>query len=218
MRAQIGPVRPGAAGPAGRWDWSQWRPVNRGIGRTLLRRIRCVGYCATGRRCCRCRVGGTTGNERGYRFGAVGDCRPAGPVVRLRQGPQDGSRCGKPSWREARPGNWQRHQAGDRRVADQGADDRRLPRRRLRCRGLERAHPRPAAQRRRRPGRPQGRVLGPPGRQHRQRLRAALRRQPRPQAAGQPAQGACSRTPTSSTSPQTRTARAKRSPGTWSRR
>ena len=37
------------------------------------------------------------------------------------------------------------------------------------------------------------------------------------EAAGQPAQGACSRTPTSSTSRQTRTARARRSPGTWSR-
>ncbi len=74
------------------------------------------------------------------------------------------------------------------------------------------------AQRRRRPGQVQGRAVGPARRRHRQRLRAALRRQPGPQAAGQQAARRWSRTPTSSTSPPTRTARARRSPGTWSRR
>ena len=46
------------------------------------------------------------------------------------------------------------------------------------------------AQRRRRPGRAQGRRVGAARRRRRQLLRAALRRQPRPQAAGQPAQAA----------------------------
>ena len=85
-------------------------------------------------------------------------------------------------------GRWQA--AGHRGVADQGDQDRRLPGQRLRRRGQRRAHPRPAAQRRRRPGRAQGRLLGPARRRRRQLLRAALRGQPRPQAAGQPAQAA----------------------------
>ena len=45
-------------------------------------------------------------------------------------------------------------------------------------------------QRRRRPGQVQGRALGPPRRRRRPRLRAPLRRQRRPQAAGHQAQGA----------------------------
>ena len=49
---------------------------------------------------------------------------------------------------------------------------------RLRRRGLDRPYPRPAAQRRRRPRQVQGRAVGPAGRRHRQRLRAALRHQP----------------------------------------
>ena len=49
------------------------------------------------------------------------------------------------------------------------------------------------------------------------RLRAALRRQPREEAARSPSSRRCSRTPTSSTSPRTRTARARPSPGTCSR-
>ena len=66
----------------------------------------------------------------------------------------------------------------------------RLPRQRLRRRGEHRPHPRPAAQRRRRPGRAQGRAVGAPRRRRRQRLRAALRGQPGPAAAGRQAQGA----------------------------
>jgi hypothetical protein len=80
--------------------------------------------------------------------------------------------------------------AGHRGVPDQGREDRRVPGQRLRRRGQRRAHPRPAAQRRRRAGRAQGCVVGAPRRRRRQRVRAALRGQPRPQAAGQPAQAA----------------------------
>ena len=60
----------------------------------------------------------------------------------------------------------------------------------LHRRGEHRPHPRPAAQRGGRPGEVQGRGLGPARRRRRQRLRAAVRREPGPQGAGHEAQGA----------------------------
>ena len=92
--------------------------------------------------------------------------------------------------RPAEDGRVRRQAAGHRGVPDEGDQDRRLPGQRLRRRGQRRAHPRPAPQRRRRPGRAQGRRVGAARGRRRQLLRAALRRQPRPQAAGQPAQAA----------------------------
>ena len=64
----------------------------------------------------------------------------------------------------------------DRRIARQGADDRRLPRRRLRRRVERGPHPRPPAACRRDPGEAQEGAVGAPRREHRERLRAALRR------------------------------------------
>ena len=93
-----------------------------------------------------------------------------------------------------------------------------LPRPGVRGRGQLRPRPRPAPQRRRRAGQVQGRGVGPPRRGRRQRLRRALRGHPRPHQAGRPGSRRCSRTPTNSSSPRTRTARARPSPGTWSRR
>ena len=54
---------------------------------------------------------------------------------------------------------------------------------------VDRAHPGPAPQRRRRAAGLQGRVLGPPRRRRRQRLQAALRGLPREEGPGQEAQG-----------------------------
>ncbi len=117
-----------------------------------------------------------------------------------------------------RQGREDGHQAGDRRVAGQGEDDRRLPRRRATS-----SRPRsatsatcPATPPTSRPSTRAS--LGPARRRHRARLRAALRRQPRPQGSRSPSSRRWSRTPTSSTSPRMRTARARRSPGTWCRR
>ncbi len=109
-----------------------------------------------------------------------------------------------------------RQQAGHRRVAGQGEDDRRLPRARLHRGVLHRPHPRPAAERRRRARQDQGRVVGPARRRRRQRLHALLRGLAGQEVPHDQAQGRCSRTPTSSTSPPTRTARARPSPGTCS--
>src|SRR6266540_1145425 len=59
---------------------------------------------------------------------------------------------------------------GDRRVAEEGADDLRLPRARL-CRGVEfRPHPRPAQGRRRDPGEVQEGAVGAARREHRRPL------------------------------------------------
>ena len=84
-------------------------------------------------------------------------------------------------------------QAGHRRVPGQGPHDRRVPRRGLRRRVLDRPHPRPAQQRRRHPGEDQGQAVGPPRGRRRQRLRAPTTssratRRPHHQAQG-PAQG-----------------------------
>ncbi len=80
--------------------------------------------------------------------------------------------------------------AGHRGVADQGEQDRRVPGLGL-CRGGQRrAHPRPPPQRGGRAGRAQGCRMGPSRCRRRQLLRAALRGQSRPQAAGRPAQAA----------------------------
>ncbi len=94
----------------------------------------------------------------------------------------DGSFCG----RQVGQGG---HQTGDRRVAREGEDHRGLPRSGLRRRGVDRPYPRPAPQRRGRAREVQGPALGARRRRHRERLRADLRRQPRPQAAGHQAQG-----------------------------
>ena len=116
-------------------------------------------------------------------------------------------------------------QQGRRRRAPSSSSSSRRPRparsaaisARLRRRVLDRAHPRPAPQRRRRPGRRTRAAVGAARGRRRPRLRAAVRRHAGPQAAGRQAEDAASRTPTSSTSPPTRTARARPSRGTWSR-
>ena len=110
------------------------------------------------------------------------------------------------------------HQAGDRRVAGEGEDDRRLPRPGVRRRGVDRPHPRPAAQRRRRPGRStrarRGRASGWTPTTTSSRCTSSARTASSRSASSR----RWSRTPTSSTSPRMRTARARPSPGTWSRR
>ena len=87
-------------------------------------------------------------------------------------------------------GRVRRQAAGHRGVADEGEQDRRVPGRGYVVEasvGHIRDLPRNAADV---PGRAQGRRLGAARRRRRQLLRAALRGQPRPQAAGQPAQAA----------------------------
>ena len=83
---------------------------------------------------------------------------------------------------------------GDRRVADQGEDDRGLPRQRAtsssRSVGHIRDLPRDAADV---PGEVQGRVVGPPRRGRRQRVQAALRRQRRRRRARSPSSRRCSK-------------------------
>ena len=101
-----------------------------------------------------------------------------------------------------------------RRVAGQGAHDRRLPRQGLRGRVEHRPHPRHARQGRRDSGQvPQG-AVGPARRERRPRLRAALRRQLPTRSSRSASSSSCSRTPTNCCSPLMRTARARRSPGT----
>ena len=95
----------------------------------------------------------------------------------------------------------------------------RLPGRGLRRRVVRRPHPRPAARRRRRAGQVQGRAVGPARRRRRQRLRSrstSSRRTKKGKVTK--LQRRCSRAPTSCSSPRTRTARARPSPGTCSRR
>ena len=103
-----------------------------------------------------------------------------------------------------------------RRVADQGQEDRALPRQRLRRRVVGRPHPGPAARRRRRPGEVQGRVVGAPRRGRRQPVRAPLHRHAGEEGQGLRAARRCSRASTSCCSPRTRIARARPSPGTCS--
>ena len=127
-------------------------------------------------------------DRRHHRGGVDGTVRRARDVeheVRrqgLRRRPEDGPRgCD--------PGRGRRTPSGDRRVAREGAQDRRLPRLAVHRRVQPRPHPRPAARRRRRPRQVQGRVVGPPGRGRRPRLRAPLRGLPGQEVHGLRAQG-----------------------------
>ncbi len=88
-----------------------------------------------------------------------------------------------------------------------------LPRQGLHGRVVDRPRPRPAPQRRRGSGRAEAGAVGAPRRQRRPRLRAALRGRPEEEVGRQrPARQAQAR-PTSSCSRQTKTAKARRSPG-----
>ena len=105
----------------------------------------------------------------------------------------------------------------DRRVAREGEDDRGLPRQGLHGRIVDRPRPRPAAQRGRGSGRAEAGAVGAPRRRRRPRLRAALRRRPEEEIGRHRTCAASSPRPTSCCSRQTKTAKARRSPGISSR-
>ena len=121
--------------------------------------------------------------------------------------------------REEQGGERQDAAPGDRRVAREGEDDLRLPWPGVRGRGQLSAMSATC------PATPP--TCPPSTRARRGRASASTSTttsralyvvSPDRTQAGHQAQERCSRTPTSSASPRTRTARARRSPGTWSRR
>ena len=109
---------------------------------------------------------------------------------------------------------WRHAATRHRRVADQGAQIRRLPGLELHRRVVARPHPRPAAGRRRRARQVQGRAVGPARRQRRRTTSSRSTSSARRRRRRSPSSRACSRTSTSSTWPRTGTARARPSPGT----